>query len=105
MPSLQKMFLALLCLTDVLNFTPPCAVHGFENVRYRMVERNPEVESPDDRVVTTFKLNVKGMTTIDDVAFLGDIVAEPGSDTTGHSLLISCTVEILYKCKKHFIKC
>ena len=51
-----------------------------------MIERYPEEESQNDRVVTTFKLNVKGITTVQDVAFLGDIVAEPGSDTTGQSL-------------------
>ena len=51
-----------------------------------MIERQPEVVSQDNRVVTTFKLNVKGITTIQDVAFLGDIVTEPGSDTTGQSL-------------------
>ena len=50
-----------------------------------MVERQPDVESQDDRVVTTFKVNVKGTTSLE-IAFLGDIVAEPGSDTTGQSL-------------------
>ena len=50
-----------------------------------MIERQPEAVSQDDRVVTTFKLNVKGTTNLE-IAFLGDIVAEPGSDTTGQSL-------------------
>ena len=50
-----------------------------------MIERQPDVESQDDRVVTKFRLNVKGTTTLS-IAFFGDIVAEPGSDTTGQSL-------------------
>ena len=51
-----------------------------------MSERSPELEDRDDRVDTTFKLNVKGTTNIDDIAFFGSITSEAGPDT-GQSFL------------------
>ena len=60
-----------------------------------MIERQPDVESQEDRVVTTFKLNVKGTTNLE-IAFLGDIIAEPVSDTTGQSLLQQVSLYFMY---------
>ena len=89
MPSLQK---ALLCLTDVLIINQSCTVHGFENARYAVREREEEEEAEgQDRVDTTFKLNVKGTTIFASLALIGRITSEAGPDT-GQSLL---HVEIL----------
>ena len=78
MPSLQKMFLALPCLTDV---TTSCTVHGFENARYAVSEALEQ-----DRLDTTFKLNVKGTTIfVANLSLIGSITSEAGPDT-GQSL-------------------
>ena len=85
MPTHQKMFLALLCLTDVLILTPSCTVHGFENARYAVTEREEtEAAEGQDRVDTTFKLNVKGTTNFGSLTLIGDITSKAGPDT-GHS--------------------
>ena len=64
-----------------------CVVHGFENVWYSMREREEEEEAlGQDRVDTTFKLNVKGTTNFGVLSLIGRITSEAGPNT-GQSLL------------------
>ena len=70
-----------------------CTVHGFENVQYAVRERE-EMEDAEgqDRVDTTFKLNVKGTTNFGTLSLIGRVTSEAGPDT-GYSIyitLISC---------------
>lgn len=63
------------------------AVHGFENVRYAVSERQEgEKAVGQDRVDTTFKLNVKGTANFTRLTLHGNITLEAGPDT-GQSLL------------------
>ena len=71
----------------LLTLTPPCTVHGFENARYSMREREDEEDAEgQDRVDTKFKLNVKGTTLFSNLAFFGRITSDAGPNT-GQSLL------------------
>ena len=67
----------------LLILTSSCTVHGFENARYCMREREDEEEAlGQDRVDTTFKLNVKGTTNFGSTLTLsGAITSEAGPDT------------------------
>ena len=63
-----------------------CTVHGFENVFYEIEELG------QDRVGTTFKLNVKGTTIVGaHLTLIGRIISETGPDT-GQSLLCACVM-------------
>ena len=63
-----------------------CTVHGFENVRYTAREREEmEPAEGQDRVDTTFKLNVKGTTNFGSLTLIGRITSEAGPDT-GYSI-------------------
>ena len=80
--------LALLGRFDVLILIPCPTVHGFENAQYSVREREDEEEAlGQDRVDTTFKLNVKGTTNFGaSLLLIGRITAEAGPNT-GQSLL------------------
>ena len=59
-----------------------CPVHGFENVRYNVTEREEGEEAEgQDRLDTTFKLNVKGTTNFGTLTLIGRIISEAGPDT------------------------
>ena len=76
------MFLVSLGLTHVLILTPSCTVHGFENIHYAAREREEMEEAEgQDRVDTTFKLNVKGTSAFAPLSLIGRITSEAGPDT------------------------
>ena len=75
-------------LFDILILTTSCTVHGFENILYEVEEEG------QDRVDTTFKLNVKGTTNFGGLALIGRITSEAGPGT-GQSLLRIC-VQLRY---------
>ena len=100
MPSLQKMF-SLLGLTDVVLIFN-CTVHGFENVRYSVREREEmedgmEEEEGQDRVDTTFKFNVKGTTIFGGISLLGDITTEAGPNTGQFLLHVQLKYFVKYR--------
>ena len=71
-----------------------CTVHGFENVFYEVEELG------QDRVDTTFKMNVKGTTHFGAaLSLIGRITSEAGRNT-GQYLLCACTVEMLQRFAK-----
>ena len=74
-------------LSDFLILTLSCTVHGFENVRYEAREREESEEAlGQDRVDTTFRLNVIGSTNFPNLELFGRITSEAGPNT-GQSLL------------------